>query len=190
MTIPYHSQMDEGCRYGHHEFFIRIFFFFFLILQFSWLQMPLLRWIYIFLKLSFRVDDLKNTRQNGFIVRLLNLTGWMWRRVRNVLRKWMQHRKHLSRVHICMQTLKQMQKRMRNALCGRVSEHHSPSFAYVAYVRRTGKCYLSGVGTSKKNTFAIIQMWMYTSPLSCSTSSSCPVAWMGRVTKPIRAANE
>ncbi len=35
------------------------------------------------------------------------------------------------------------------------------AFAYAAYVRRTGERCLSGVDTSKKNTFAIIPMWTY-----------------------------
>ncbi len=35
------------------------------------------------------------------------------------------------------------------------------TFAYAVYVRQIGKHYPSGVGTSKKNTFAIILMWMY-----------------------------
>ncbi len=45
--------------------------------------------------------------------------------------------------------------------CLRVGEQHSPSFAYAAYVWRTDKRYLSGVDTSKKNTFAIVLMWTY-----------------------------
>ncbi len=42
-----------------------------------------------------------------------------------------------------------------------MGEQHSSSFAYVVYVRRTGERYRSRVGTSKKNTFAIIMMWVY-----------------------------
>ncbi len=52
-------------------------------------------------------------------------------------------------------------KRMRKHIMWFVDEQHSPSFAYAAYVRQTGKCYPSGVSISKKNTFAIVLMWTY-----------------------------
>ncbi len=64
--------MDGDCRYGRYEFFVRIFFK--KTLLFSWLQMCLLRWIYIFLKSFFRVNHLKKTWQNVFIVKLFNFT--------------------------------------------------------------------------------------------------------------------
>ncbi len=47
---------------------------FFLTLQFSWLQMYLSEWNYIFLKSSFRVDHFLKTGRNAFIGRLFKLT--------------------------------------------------------------------------------------------------------------------
>ncbi len=65
----------------------------------------------------------------------------------------------LGRVHICSWMLCECEwgmQKWKKYWCGLVAKAQWTVFVYVANVRWTAKCYLFGVGSSKKNTFAML----------------------------------